>query len=156
MAPFQPSSRPRFALSAAVALMSVLSGCGERELHGPSAPDPSLSPTDAPSAAATNVWVASPDLPTARQSLAAGEVNGVLYAIGGTSGGYLTTVEAYTPGASGWATMAPLPQPRASLNGTGTINGVLYVAGGFLNGVETNTLFAYTPSTNTWATLTSL
>src|SRR5262249_56441645 len=38
------------------------------------------------------------------------------------------------------------------LMGTGTINGVLYVAGGRDTGeVKTRTLFAYNPATNSWA-----
>ncbi len=45
---------------------------------------------------ATNTWTAKAAMPTARsQPNAVGVVNGVLYAVGG--GGYLTTVEAYTP-----------------------------------------------------------
>ena len=67
---------------------------------------------------------------------------------------------AYTPGTNSWTTKAPLPSARSSLSGVGTINGVLYVAGGLslVNGanVTTASLYAYTPSANTWAKKASM
>ena len=42
----------------------------------------------------------------------------------------VASVDAYTPGSNGWTAKASLPEARYSLNCTGTINGVLYVAGG--------------------------
>lgn len=99
------------ALRRLAALGLVLAACGEREALGPSEPSVSLTPSDAPTAAATNLWAAKASMPTARHALAAGEVNGVLYAVGGTYGPVVTTVEAYPPGTNGWVSRAPLPEP---------------------------------------------
>lgn len=102
----------------------------------------------------TNAWVISAPVPTARYALAAGVVNGVLYAIGGEEGaGPGRTVESYTPGTNRWTTRAPLPQPRSFADGAGVINGVLYVAGGFsAPGTLSKSLFAYAAGSNTWST----
>ncbi|HEX3235207.1 MAG TPA: kelch repeat-containing protein [Gemmatimonadales bacterium] len=103
--------------------------------------------------ATTNVWATKAAMPTARDGLTVGVVNGIVYVIGGSgSGGNLTKVEAYTPGSNTWTAKASLPQGRSALNGSGTINGVLYVAGGLSSNGATTTTYAYNPSTNTWAT----
>ena len=83
-------------------------------------PDPQLA-----AAAATNVWTTRAPMPTPRTAFAAGVVNGVIYAVGGTKDGntVLTTVQAYNPATNTWVTKAPLPARRVFLNGTGTING---------------------------------
>ena len=142
-------------------LVLTLAGCGDRE---PLAPSPAGLP-DAPAggpifaAALTNIWGTKAPMPTARGYFAAGVVNGTLYALGGLSPqapsgeAIVASVDAYTPGSNGWTAKASLPEARYSLNGAGTINGVLYVAGGRnTSSVETKTLFAYTPGSNTWAT----
>src|SRR5262249_46655626 len=52
-----------------------------------------------------------------------------------------------------WLNKAALPQSRTLSNGAAVINGVLYVPGGLnTGGTYTNTLYAYTASTNTWTT----
>ena len=151
-------------------LLLTLAGCSDRD---PLAPSPSgspeiplrsparCSPAGGPSlaAAATNLWGTKAPMPTARGYFAAGVVNGTLYALGGLSPqapsgeAIVASVDAYTPGSNGWTAKASLPEARYSLNGTGTINGVLYVAGGRnTSSGETKTLFAYTPGSNTWAT----
>ena len=150
--------------SLAAVLALLLIGCGidaattAPEEPGLTLPEPELSLPDAALAAATaatNIWAKKAPMPTARTELAAGVVNGVLYAVGGATDNStkLTTVQAYTPGSNSWATKAPLPSGRSSVSGAGTINGVLYVTGGYnSSGSLTNTLFAYNPSTNTWTT----
>jgi N-acetylneuraminic acid mutarotase len=97
-------------------------------------------------------------MPTATYAHAVGVANNVLYAVGGKSstGAGLATLQAYTPATNSWATKAPLPEARWDLNGTGTINGVLYVAGGIGSAGPSRTLYAYTPSTNTWAVKTPM
>jgi hypothetical protein len=125
---------------------------------GPILPEPEFTipePELAAATATTNVWTTKAPMPTARAQLAAGVVNGVLYAVVGSTIGdsALTKVEAYTLVTNAWATKAPLPSPRKGLNVTDPINGVLYVAGGLNSGgVPTTTLFAYTLSINRWTT----
>jgi hypothetical protein len=90
-------------------------------------------------------------MPTARDGLAVGVVNGILYAVGGFNGSsYVSTVEAYDPVTNTWTTKAPMPTARYLL-AAGVVNGVLYAVGGF-NGSSLSTVEAYNPATNTWTT----
>jgi hypothetical protein len=124
-------------LTAAPTLLLV--GCGFDSAstgpeEAPALAEPALpvaEPELAGATATTNLWTTRAPLPTARYQLAAGVVNGVLYAIGAAAPDTrFATVQAYSAGSNSWVTKAPLPSKRAYLNGTGTINGVLYVAGG--------------------------
>src|SRR5204862_1746491 len=127
----------------------ILSGCAEPDSFAPELPGQAQRTPIALEAAVapTNFWASKAPMPTARSSLAAGVVNGLLYAVGGHDGtnSALTTVEAYNPSTNTWTTKAPLPQALSFGNGAGTINGVLYVPAGA-------TLYAYTPSKNAWTT----
>jgi len=89
-------------------------------------------------------------MPTARWSLAAGEVNGILYAVGGTSGpNPLATVEAFDPAINTWTTKASMPAGK-SQSAAAVVNGILYVIGG------SSATLAYDPATNTWTTKASM
>jgi N-acetylneuraminic acid mutarotase len=96
---------------------------------------------------ATNgVWTAKAPMPTARDHLAVGVVNGILYAVGGISSlcaGPCSAVEAYNPSTNTWTTKAPMPTPRAGLV-VGVVNGILYAV--------SDIVMAYNPLTNTWTT----
>jgi hypothetical protein len=147
--------------SLAAALALLLVGCGGDPVapatpdeSGSGFPEPGLSIMEpeftAAAAATTNIWTTKARMPTPRALLATGVVNGVLFAVGGLgnvgSNPIFATVEAYNPATNSWTTKAPLPAARSHLNGAGTINGVLYVAGGVnSSGKETDTLFAYNP-----------
>jgi hypothetical protein len=135
-------------------LLFALAGCGDREVLGPDQPEVAGPPAPRFAFAQTNFWARKAPMPTARYTLAVGVVNNVLYAVGGGAQAVsFRTVEAYTPGSDSWTTKALLPEARSLLNGAGTINGVLYVAGGANpQGFATTTLYAYSPSTNTWTT----
>jgi N-acetylneuraminic acid mutarotase len=147
-------------LTAVLALLTI--GCGidsdpaAPEDLGLTPPEPAVLPSEPEFAtAATNVWTTKAPMRAARSVLVAGVVNGVLYAVGGSTeaGGAVATVEAYSPSSNSWTTKASLPSARNKANGAGVINGGLYVAGGENSGhTLTNTLYAYNPSTNTWAT----
>jgi len=103
-------------------------------------------------AQAQGVWETRAPMPTGREVVAVGVVNGVLYAIGGNGNPQLQTVEAYDPGTNTWTTKAPMPTPRMGL-GVGLVNGVLYAVGGRGSSLESlQTVEAYDPLTNTWAT----
>ena len=89
-------------------------------------------------------------MPTPRYLLGVGVVNGILYAVGGSSVGGavapLTTVEAYDPTTDTWTTKASLPIESAGA-GVGVVNGILYAVGG-RDGESA--VQAYDPSTDTW------
>ena len=96
-------------------------------------------------------WVSVTGMPTTRWFLAAGAINGILYAVGGATGsGTLDPgLEAYDPATNSWTTKAPMPTPRYGF-GVGIVNGVLYAVGGASAGVPLATMEAYDPATNTW------
>jgi N-acetylneuraminic acid mutarotase len=120
---------------------------------------------------ATNHWASVASMPTARYDLAAAAgPDGRIYAIGGSSSnsagsappGGLNTVEAYSPRTNSWATVAPLPTARQGLAAATGPDGRIYAIGGSTpsgstpNGSALNTVEAYTPATNSWASVTSL
>ena len=98
-------------------------------------------------------WETQTLLPTPREGLAVGVVDGVLYAVGGANddSDQLAVVEAYDPETNTWATRAPMPRARHAL-GIGVVNGILYAVGGQEGGVALNTVEAYDPSTDSWTT----
>jgi N-acetylneuraminic acid mutarotase len=102
-----------------------------------------------------NSWATKAAMPTAREDLALGAINGIIYAIGGWSGTTaLTTVETYSPSGNGWTRKANLPAARFQPDGAGVVNGLLYLPGGFASGSparETKTLFVYDPATGSWS-----
>src|SRR5207249_2193257 len=115
---------------------------------GPSAYSNTATATTPP----CNCWSTRTSMPTPRSSLAAGVVNGTLYAVGGN---YTTgPVEAYDPITDMWRTKAPLPTWRYGL-GVGIVNGILYAVGGYSGGAV-GTLEAYDPVTDTWTTKASM
>ena len=105
-------------------------------------------------------WITRASLPTARKELAAGTASGQLYAIGGVTaaGTVLTTVQAYNASTNTWTTKPPLPAPRWRTNGTATINGILYLAGGVgpTTPGHTKTLYVYNSLTSSWSTKASM
>jgi hypothetical protein len=136
---------------------------------------------------ATNTWATMTSMPTARGFLAAATgPDGRIYAIGGFNGGYLNTVEAYTPGTgpdgriyaigggnstgflntvevytpgtNSWATVASMPTARAAVAGAAGrgTDKRVYAIGGYNSCCFFNNVDAYTPGTNTWATAASM
>jgi subtilisin family serine protease len=103
-------------------------------------------------------WIYRASLLVARSSLALGQVNGRLYAIGGRSGGTtLATIEQYDPSLDRWTGKRQLPAGRWDGNGAGTINGILYLPGGKnASGTPTRTLYAYNAGSNSWSTKAQL
>jgi len=112
--------------------------------------------------AQTGTWTIKTSMPTPRSHLAVGEVNGVLYAVGGMKDRsccpypFIATVEAYDGMTDTWTSKASMPTPRADL-GLGVINGVLYAVGGN-NGDNAGltTVEAYDPASDTWTTKASM
>src|SRR2546430_1604362 len=105
------------------------------------------------SLAQSGSWSIKASMPTARSAFAIGEVNGVLYAVGGSRDRpniqplpdpAIAVVEAYDSATDTWTTKAPMPTPRMNL-GVGVINGILYAVGGQSQSGIYNTLEAYDP-----------
>jgi len=96
-------------------------------------------------------WTTKAPMPTARDGLAAGVINGILYAVGGDNRFEYNTNEAYDPATDTWTAKASMPQKR-NLLAVGAINGILYAVGGNNIRKATKTLYAYDPTTNTWTT----
>ena len=113
---------------------------------------PSPRPTPCP---ASNIWTNKAPMPTARATMAVGEINGIIYVAGGQEGDavMLANNEAYDPVADKWTAKARMPTAR-SLRGTNNavVNGRLYVIGGNPRGECTNVNEAYDPATDSWTT----
>lgn len=103
-------------------------------------------------------WSSGAPMPTARGRLAAAEVDGIIYAIGGErdDGSVLAAVEAFNPVTDSWSTKASMPTARRNL-AAAAVNGVIYAIGGNAGGsVALDTVEAYDPVANTWSTKTSM
>jgi N-acetylneuraminic acid mutarotase len=111
--------------------------------------------------AQTSTWSTKAQMPTARCCMAAGVVDGLVFAIGGEipSAGpnrAVGTVEAYDPRTDTWTSKAPMPTPRYEAGGT-DIEGVLYVVGGLDSSNSPTTLVeAYDVKTNRWTAKATL
>src|SRR5437763_1271644 len=90
------------------------------------------------SLAQSGSWSIKAPMATARSAFAIGEINGILYAVGGSKDRpnvqplpdpAIAVVEAYDSATDTWTTKAPMPTPRMNL-GVGIINGILYAVGG--------------------------
>ena len=100
-------------------------------------------------------WATRQPMPTSRFNLGVATVGGLLYAIGGDSGSYLSVVEAYDPSTDAWTTRAPMPTARAAL-AVATANGKIYAIGGVTTSdpnVRLSTVNEeYDPVADTWKT----
>lgn len=106
-----------------------------------------------PSAEAIIVWTQKTDMPTGRDGLGIGVVDGIVYCIGGWTGGSLTAatgvVEAYDPLNDTWSTKAPMPTPRGFL-AVCVLDDKIYAIGG--HPYELATVEVYDPRSDTWST----
>jgi len=100
----------------------------------------------------TNTWATKTTMSVRRKNLAAGVLNGILYAVGGDNDfSYFATNEAYNSATDSWTIKASMPTPR-TFPASGAGNGILYALGGENSAGTLTTVEAYDPSTNTWAT----
>ncbi len=111
----------------------------------------------------TNEWETRSPMPTGRNHMAVGVVNGKIYVIGGRVGSVFVVasatdiVEEYDPATDGWGyAKARMPTARSGLT-FATYAGKIYVAGGeYLNNLIVGAfrdLEAYDPATDTWSIL---
>ncbi|HEY8746515.1 MAG TPA: carbohydrate-binding protein [Tepidisphaeraceae bacterium] len=108
-------------------------------------------------------WVSKAPIPTARNHVGTGALNGLVYAIGGASNQdadetALSTVEVYDPTTDKWNAVASLPTPRALImSGVDVVGNRIIVGGGeTAYNVPTNQITAYDPTTNVWTQLAPL
>jgi len=116
--------------------------------------DPSNVAQGTTSAASCDCWTNKALMPTARYGPGAADLNGMLYAVGGSQSyaRVQTAVEAYDPASDTWTTRASLPAPRAGM-GVAVVDGILYVVGGYCCGSGADVAVeAYDPATDTWTT----
>ena len=89
-------------------------------------------------------WQSRAPMPSARTEVAAVEVGGKIFVIGGyDKGGHL--VEEYDPAKDNWRARASLPKPLHHV-GAAAVNGKIYVIGGYISGVgPVDTVYEYDP-----------
>jgi N-acetylneuraminic acid mutarotase len=139
-----------------------LTACTDETTTEPSrAAEP--NPTAPELAVASNTWLTKRDMPFGRLDLTTAVVpnasgQSILYAIGGSGehGFSLDSVHAYNVATNTWSRKARLPSRLKATNGTGVINGKIYVSGGLYRDEWSHgddpfgTLYVYDPRTNTW------
>jgi hypothetical protein len=104
---------------------------------------------------ASDEWTTVARLPEGRNHMGLAALGGRLYAVGGYSGPISAStatadVWTYDPVANSWASVAPLPTPRAA-HALAADGEHLYVVGGV--GPEARTTLAYNPAADRWDAL---
>lgn len=101
-------------------------------------------------------WESLPDLPLALDHLAAGAVDGVLYALGGRNATLVSgsaSTFAYDPDAGEWTERADMPTARGGVIGA-VVDDKIYVLGGEGNRTAPNGVYpnveVYDPTTDSW------
>ncbi|UCG55885.1 MAG: hypothetical protein JSU70_13555 [Phycisphaerales bacterium] len=103
------------------------------------------------SLAAEDTWTAKAPMPTARYVLSSGVIDGKIYAIGGSSGPCLRTVESYDPVTDTWTRKANMSMAIGAA-ASSVVNGRIYVIGGkpSLHGAPYSSVREYDATTDTW------
>jgi RNA polymerase sigma factor (sigma-70 family) len=123
----------------------------------PAPPDPQNAALMAPHGQG-DTWAAKADMPAARNRLSTCVVDGIIYAIGGTDKGNLSTVEAYDPAKNAWVKKADMPTARHWLSAS-VVDGIIYAIGGRLDVAPWRTMAtveAYNPVEDKWITKTDM
>ena len=99
-------------------------------------------------------WLTQTSMSVARNLLSVVELDGTIYAIGGSSNGNtsLAVVEAYDTSSGTWSDKASLPQTLCSTCAA-VLNNKIYVFGGGVAGVYgsiVKTVYEFSPDSNTW------
>ena len=106
---------------------------------------------------ATDQWTPLASHPGAAvDHMQAAVVDGILYAIGGTTqwpGPSVGEAYAYDPAGDQWSQKSSMPAPTGAM-GIGVVDGKIYVIGGLSGSQAVNFVFEYDPATNTWDDLT--
>ncbi|XP_072544408.1 kelch-like ECH-associated protein 1A [Salminus brasiliensis] len=98
----------------------------------------------------TNQWTQLASLNTPRNRVGVGELDGSIYAVGGSHGSmHHNTVERYDPEANRWTVVTPMSVARLGA-GVAGCGGALYVVGGFDGENRWKTVERYQPDSNAW------
>jgi N-acetylneuraminic acid mutarotase len=104
-----------------------------------------------------NEWEEGEHMPTARAGLTAKFIDGILYAVGGSTGdneGQVGVNEAYDPETNSWTKKMPMPTARHHITSQ-LVDGKLYVIGGretdVPSSIDTNEM--YDPKQDKWVRL---
>jgi len=114
-------------------------------------------------------WTVGAPAPTKRTEVAVAELNGKIYVVGGFAEpdmsnvldyGISQAVEVYDPMTDSWTTATPIPEGRHHV-GIATLDGFLYVVGGFSRSLfsvwePVVTLYRHDPTTGRWEELTPM
>jgi hypothetical protein len=102
---------------------------------------------------AQGFWHTREPMPTARWGLGAAEVNGKIYAVGGSYVGVtgLSIVEEYDPYTNSWVTKTPMTTARNAV-AVVALNGKIYAIGGGGSSWSTNIVEEYDPELDAWIT----
>jgi N-acetylneuraminic acid mutarotase len=105
-------------------------------------------------ASAQGRWTNGAPMPSERTEVAAAEVAGQIYVVGGF-GGQLE-LEIYDPAADRWRRGRAFPHAVHHAAAVG-LNGKLYVVGGFVDGWSpSDAVFVYDPAVETWRALAAM
>ncbi len=99
-------------------------------------------------------WTKKAGMTIARYSLSTNTVDGIIYAIGGSTGGFpgqiLKSVEAYNPVDDVWERKSDMPSKRFGFSAS-VVDGIIYAIGGSSDGdIAVSTVEAYDPATDKW------
>lgn len=97
----------------------------------------------------TDIWTRKSSMPTARQFLQVEVIDGKIYAIGGLNPANMAVVECYDPAMDKWTTCEPMPTIQSAYFRTATLDGKIFVMGGYKGNYVSSDLvqiFAPTPS----------
>jgi len=112
------------------------------------------------SSTGSHVWGTGTNLPDATfDPMAAAPGDGMIYVVGGysqtQSPRQLNVNRQYNPATNTWALKAPMFTPRYG-GAAVSINGIIYVAGGWGPAIPYNVLESYNPATDSWTSLATL
>jgi len=100
-------------------------------------------------------WQSRAPMPSARTEVAAVELGGKIYVIGGYEKGS-NLVEEYDPASDRWRGRASLPKPLHHV-GAAAVNGKIFVIGGYVSGTGSmDTVYEYDPAADRWNVKTAM
>jgi Kelch motif len=95
-----------------------------------------------------DAWTTKAPMSNPRYGLAAETLSGLIYAFGGSNGGFLPVAEVYDPVSNAWFPTAPMLNARYGLV-EGAVNNTIYAIGGY-NGLFLATNEQFNPSKLTY------
>ena len=117
---------------------------------GSSSPFPSIL-SQVPLEPPRGKWEIRAPMPSARTEVAAAELGGKIYVMGGYEKNS-DLLEEYDPLKDNWRRRASLPRPLHHV-GAAAVGGKIYVIGGYISGQgPVNTVYEYDPSLDRWRT----